>query len=199
MSAGFKAVQWNTRKLVYDAILLGCVALFIGTFMIVGALRNPPADPGAERCDRFRPRSEQRRRGRERRPGVPLPALPSRSRRRCSGPNRATPSCCAPGLRSTSDRGATEVGCAGGPASVLRHLRSGGDQDLVRSIIGAIGSIDTYRLPDAKGFISLMWELTGNTDENRQQRRAQRHRPGGLQFVVQALARRPGAARARPQ
>jgi Zn-dependent M16 (insulinase) family peptidase len=46
-----------------------------------------------------------------------------------------------------------------------------GDQDLVRSIIGAIGSIDTYRLPDAKGFTSLMWELTGNTDDNRQQRR----------------------------
>ena len=46
-----------------------------------------------------------------------------------------------------------------------------GEQDLVRSIIGAIGSVDTYRLPDAKGFMSLMWELTGNTDENRQQRR----------------------------
>ena len=54
------------------------------------------------------------------------------------------------------------------------YLREGvGEQDLVRSIIGAIGSIDTYRLPDAKGFISLMWELTGNTDENRQQRRDQ--------------------------
>ena len=52
------------------------------------------------------------------------------------------------------------------------YLKDGvGEQDLVRSIIGAIGSIDTYRLPDAKGFISLMWELTGNTDENRQQRR----------------------------
>jgi nitrite reductase/ring-hydroxylating ferredoxin subunit/DMSO/TMAO reductase YedYZ heme-binding membrane subunit len=47
MSAGFKAVQWNTRKLVYDAILLGCVVLFIGTFMFVGALRNPPTDAGA--------------------------------------------------------------------------------------------------------------------------------------------------------
>ena len=52
------------------------------------------------------------------------------------------------------------------------YLKEGvGEQDLVRSIIGAIGSIDTYRLPDAKGFMSLMWELTGNTDENRQQRR----------------------------
>jgi Zn-dependent M16 (insulinase) family peptidase len=51
-------------------------------------------------------------------------------------------------------------------------LREGvGEQDLVRSIIGAIGAIDTYRLPDAKGFVSLLWELTGNTEENRQQRR----------------------------
>ena len=47
MSAGFQAVQWNRRKLVYDAILLGCVALFVGTFITVGALRNPPADQPA--------------------------------------------------------------------------------------------------------------------------------------------------------
>jgi nitrite reductase/ring-hydroxylating ferredoxin subunit/DMSO/TMAO reductase YedYZ heme-binding membrane subunit len=47
MSDGFKAVQWNARKLVYDGILIGCVALFIGTFMIVGALRNPPSDAAA--------------------------------------------------------------------------------------------------------------------------------------------------------
>ncbi|HWA45178.1 MAG TPA: insulinase family protein [Hypericibacter adhaerens] len=52
------------------------------------------------------------------------------------------------------------------------YLRQGvGEQDLVRSIIGAIGAIDTYRLPDAKGFTSLLWELTGNTDDNRQLRR----------------------------
>ena len=44
MSAGFKAVQWNRRKLIYDAILLGCVVLFIATFMTIGALRNPPRD-----------------------------------------------------------------------------------------------------------------------------------------------------------
>ena len=47
MSAGFQAVQWNGRKLVYDAILIGCVALFIATFITVGALRNPPADQPA--------------------------------------------------------------------------------------------------------------------------------------------------------
>jgi nitrite reductase/ring-hydroxylating ferredoxin subunit len=42
MSAGFKAIQWNRRKIVYDAILIAGVALFVGTFMTVGALRNPP-------------------------------------------------------------------------------------------------------------------------------------------------------------
>jgi nitrite reductase/ring-hydroxylating ferredoxin subunit/DMSO/TMAO reductase YedYZ heme-binding membrane subunit len=47
MSAGFQAVQWNARKLVYDAVLLAGVALFIGTFMTVGALRTPPADAPA--------------------------------------------------------------------------------------------------------------------------------------------------------
>ncbi|MEA2875313.1 MAG: hypothetical protein QOF14_509 [Hyphomicrobiales bacterium] len=44
MSAGFSAVQWNRRKLIYDGILIAGVVLFIGTFMTVGAVRNPPAD-----------------------------------------------------------------------------------------------------------------------------------------------------------
>jgi Zn-dependent M16 (insulinase) family peptidase len=48
-----------------------------------------------------------------------------------------------------------------------------GDQALTRSIIGVIGSIDTYRLPDAKGFTSLLWELEGDTEEKRQERREQ--------------------------
>lgn len=46
-----------------------------------------------------------------------------------------------------------------------------GAQDLVRSIIGVIGSVDTYRLPDAKGFTALAWELTGDSAEDRQRRR----------------------------
>ncbi len=44
MSVGFSAVQWNRRKLIYDGIVIAGVVLFIGTFMTVGALRNPPAD-----------------------------------------------------------------------------------------------------------------------------------------------------------
>ena len=47
MSAGFKAVQWNRRKIVYDAILVAAVVLFVGTFMTIGAFRNPPADTPA--------------------------------------------------------------------------------------------------------------------------------------------------------
>ncbi|MGN6490043.1 MAG: insulinase family protein [Devosia sp.] len=53
-----------------------------------------------------------------------------------------------------------------------KFLEAGvGEQDLVRSVIGVIGSVDTYRLPDAKGFTSLIWELSGDTDEDRQRRR----------------------------
>jgi hypothetical protein len=44
MSVGFKAVQWNRQKYLYDGILIAAVALFIGAFMTTGALRNPPAD-----------------------------------------------------------------------------------------------------------------------------------------------------------
>ena len=47
MSVGFTAVQWNRRKIVYDAILVAGVVLFIGTFMTLGALRKPPTDPPA--------------------------------------------------------------------------------------------------------------------------------------------------------
>ncbi|QHI69692.1 insulinase family protein [Tichowtungia aerotolerans] len=46
------------------------------------------------------------------------------------------------------------------------------DQDeLSRALIGAIGGIDTYRLPDAKGYCDTLRWLTGITDEKRQQRR----------------------------
>ena len=40
--------------------------------------------------------------------------------------------------------------------------------ELEKSIIGAIGSLDAYQLPDAKGFTSMVRELLGVTDEERQ-------------------------------
>ena len=56
-----------------------------------------------------------------------------------------------------------------GAAAFLRQPV--GEQDLTRSIIGVIGAIDTYRLPDAKGFVSLLRELADDTEAARQQRR----------------------------
>ena len=44
-------------------------------------------------------------------------------------------------------------------------------EELTKGIIGAIGDIDTYMLPDAKGYISLLQYLSGNNDEDRQRMR----------------------------
>jgi Zn-dependent M16 (insulinase) family peptidase len=52
-------------------------------------------------------------------------------------------------------------------ADFLRGLELS-DDELTRSIIGAIGAIDAYQLPDAKGYTSLTRHLTGETDERLQ-------------------------------
>jgi nitrite reductase/ring-hydroxylating ferredoxin subunit/DMSO/TMAO reductase YedYZ heme-binding membrane subunit len=47
MSAGFRAVQWNRAKLVYDAVLVAGVALYIGGFIAISAWLDEPDDlPG---------------------------------------------------------------------------------------------------------------------------------------------------------
>jgi Zn-dependent M16 (insulinase) family peptidase len=45
------------------------------------------------------------------------------------------------------------------------------EAELVRNIIGTIGEVDSYRLPDAKGFASMQRYLIGDTDEARQRMR----------------------------
>ncbi len=45
------------------------------------------------------------------------------------------------------------------------------DDEIEKSIIGAIGDIDAHLLPDAKGYTSMIHYLTGNTEEIRQQTR----------------------------
>lgn len=52
----------------------------------------------------------------------------------------------------------------------LRELDLPQDE-LVKSIVGAIGQLDAYQLPDAKGFTSMVRYLLGETDEERQQLR----------------------------
>lgn len=54
--------------------------------------------------------------------------------------------------------------------SFLRQLDLPQDE-LVRSIIGTIGAMDGYQLPDAKGYTSLVRHLIGITDADRQQYR----------------------------
>lgn len=44
MSVGFRAVQWNRDKVIYDAIMLGAVAIYLAIFLIVGAKLHPPKD-----------------------------------------------------------------------------------------------------------------------------------------------------------
>lgn len=44
MSTGYRAVQWNRDKLVYDGVLLAAVFLYITIFMVVDARLEPPKD-----------------------------------------------------------------------------------------------------------------------------------------------------------
>jgi len=55
-------------------------------------------------------------------------------------------------------------------AQFLRQLDSSrlSHEELTKSIIGTIGDMDTYQLPDAKGWTSMLRYLTGDTDEKRQ-------------------------------
>ena len=45
------------------------------------------------------------------------------------------------------------------------------ESELTKVVIGTIGDLDTYLLPDAKGYTSLRWYLLGTTDEERQRLR----------------------------
>ncbi|KAM3220120.1 presequence protease 1, chloroplastic/mitochondrial [Capsicum chacoense] len=59
-----------------------------------------------------------------------------------------------------------------GTSGFLKELEM--DEDaLTKAIIGTIGDVDSYQLPDAKGYSSLLRHLLGVTDEERQRRRAE--------------------------
>lgn len=55
-------------------------------------------------------------------------------------------------------------------AAFLRNLELSEDE-LTKAIIGTIGDIDSYMLPDGKGYASLLRYLTGDSDEDRQRMR----------------------------
>ena len=47
MSVGFRAVQWNRRKIIYDAILVAGVVLYIGAHVTLATWLDPPKDEPA--------------------------------------------------------------------------------------------------------------------------------------------------------
>ena len=55
-------------------------------------------------------------------------------------------------------------------ADFLRNLTLN-DDELTKNIIGAIGSLDSYQLPDARGLSSMYQYLIGTSDADRQERR----------------------------
>ncbi|CAN6478465.1 unnamed protein product [Victoria cruziana] len=57
-----------------------------------------------------------------------------------------------------------------GTADFLREIELDEDS-LTKAIIGTIGDVDAYQLPDAKGYSSLLRYLLGVTEEERQMRR----------------------------
>jgi nitrite reductase/ring-hydroxylating ferredoxin subunit/DMSO/TMAO reductase YedYZ heme-binding membrane subunit len=44
MSAGFQAVQWNRRKIIYDVILLAGIVLYLGAYLALASWLSPPKD-----------------------------------------------------------------------------------------------------------------------------------------------------------
>ena len=73
-------------------------------------------------------------------------------------------------------------------SDILRGLELSEDE-LVKSIIGAIGRIDAYQLPDAKGYTSMYRHLIGDDDERRQRLREQvlSTTPADFRLFAQAL------------
>ncbi|KAG0586728.1 hypothetical protein KC19_2G112800 [Ceratodon purpureus] len=57
-----------------------------------------------------------------------------------------------------------------GTVQFLRELEMDNDA-LTKAIIGTIGDVDSYQLPDAKGYSSMMRYIMGISDEERQRRR----------------------------
>ena len=55
MSVGFRAVQWNRDKLVYDGILIAAVALFIAGFAAIYWQLHPPKNCRTRSISGFAP------------------------------------------------------------------------------------------------------------------------------------------------
>ena len=57
-----------------------------------------------------------------------------------------------------------------GTVEFLKDIKLDKDE-LTKAIVGTMGDLDSYQLPDAKGYTALMRHLLKVKDEERQQRR----------------------------
>jgi presequence protease len=71
-------------------------------------------------------------------------------------------------------------------AAFLKGLDSSrlSDNELTKAIIGAIGDLDAYQLPDAKGYTSMLRHLTNRTEELRQKTRDDVLSTNGEDFIA---------------
>ena len=71
-------------------------------------------------------------------------------------------------------------------AGYLKNLdaKSLSDNELTKAIIGAIGDMDSYQLPDAKGYTSMMRYLTGRSDALLQKERDEILSTNGEDFIA---------------
>ena len=71
-------------------------------------------------------------------------------------------------------------------AAFLKSLDSSrlSDNELTKAIIAAVGDLDAYQLPDAKGYTSMLRYLTNRTDELRQEIRDEVLSTNGEDFIA---------------
>jgi Zn-dependent M16 (insulinase) family peptidase len=71
-------------------------------------------------------------------------------------------------------------------AGYLKNLdaKSLSDSELTKAIIAAIGDMDAYQLPDAKGYTSMLRHLTGRTNAVRQKERDEILSTNGEDFIA---------------
>ena len=68
--------------------------------------------------------------------------------------------------------GCDDLLCVAGTVEFLRKLELDNDS-LTKSIIGTIGDVDSYQLPDSKGRTAFMRHILSISDAERQERREQ--------------------------
>ena len=120
-------------------------------------------------CPRARPEHRSR---------IRVRSAPGAIRASTVAPHRPLRARCPPNLDTTLENYDNAAG-------YLKNLDPNlfNDNELTKAIIAAIGDLDTYQLPDAKGYTSMMRHLTGKTDAMLQKKRDEILSTNGEDFI----------------